>query len=239
VSRLIAYGVTVLDVDRCAVEGCSPDRSWSAPEADDVAYIIYTSGTTGTAKGVAISHQNVTQLFESMTGGLISGPGKVWSQSHSYGFDYSVWEIWGALLHGGQLVIVPETVTRCPNEFHGLLVSEHVNVLSQTPTALAALPQKGLDSITVFVGGEACPAELVDRWAPGRAMVNQFGPTETMMCVSMSAPLAPRSGPPPIGVPVTEAALFVLDSWLRPVPVGVAGELYVAGAGVGYGYVQR
>ncbi|WP_373191241.1 AMP-binding protein, partial [Mycobacterium marinum] len=93
------YGVTVLDVDRCAVEGCSPDRSWSAPEADDVAYIIYTSGTTGTAKGVAISHHNVTQLITSMVKSLGSASTLVWSQCHSYGFDVSVWEICGALLH--------------------------------------------------------------------------------------------------------------------------------------------
>ena len=90
-----------------------------------------------------------------------------------------------------------------------------------------------------MVGGEACPVELVDRWAPGRVMINGYGPTETTMHVSMSAPLVAGSGAPPIGAPVPGAALFVLDQWLRVVPAGVVGELYVAGAGVSCGYWRR
>ena len=152
-------------------------------------------------------------------------------------FDFSVWEIWGALLHGGRLVVVPESVARSPEDFHALLVAEQVSVLSQTPSAVGVLSPEGLESVALVIGGEACPAEVVDRWAPGRVMINAYGPTETTVCASISAPLTAGSGVPPIGSPVSGAALFVLDGWLRPVPAGVVGELYVAGAGVGCGYV--
>ena len=163
----------------------------------------------------------------------------MWTQCHSYAFDFSVWEIWGALLHGGRLVVVPESVARSPEDFHALLVAEQVSVFTQTPSAVGVLSPEGLESAALVMGGEACPAEVVDRWAPGRVMINAYGPTETTMYASMSAPLAAGSGAPPIGSPVSGAALFVLDGWLRPVPAGVVGELYVAGAGVGCGYWRR
>ena len=111
--------------------------------------------------------------------------------------------------------------------------------MSQTPSAVGALSPEGLGSVALLVGGEACPAEVVDRWAPGRVMINAYGPTETTMWVAMSAPLTAGSGVVPIGAPVPGAALFVLDGWLRAVPAGVVGELYVAGAGVGCGYWRR
>ena len=101
------------------------------------------------------------------------------------------------------------------------------------------LSPQGLESVTLVAASEACPAEVVDRWAPGRVMVNTYGPTETTVYTSKSAPLAAGSGAPPIGSPVAGAAFFVLDGWLRPVPAGVVGELYVAGAGVGVGYWRR
>ena len=126
----------------------------------------------------------------------------------------------------------PSRWPRSPEDFHALLVSEHVNVLTQTPSAVGVLSPQGLESVALVMAGEACPAVLVDRWAPGRVMINIYGPTETTMYVSMSAPLAAGSGVVPIGSPVPGAALFVLDGWLRAVPAGVVGELYVAGAGV-------
>ncbi len=209
----------------------------SAPADDDIAYLIYTSGTTGVPKGVAVTHHNVTQLMASLDAGLPSAG--VWPLCHSLAFDVSVWEIWGALLRGGRLVVVPESVAGLPEDFHDVLVAEQVSVLTLTPSAVAALSAEGLDSVALVVAGEACPVEVVDRWAPGRVMVNAYGPTETTMCVAVSAPLVAGSGVVPIGAPVPGAALFVLDRWLRPVPAGVVGELYVAGAGVGVGYVGR
>ena len=237
-SRLDGCDLLVIDVEDPRID-TYPCTGLPAPAAEDIAHIIYTSGTTGVPKGVAVAHHNVTRLFDSLDVGLELAPGQVWTQCHSYAFDFSVWEIWGALLHGGRLVVVPEVVARSPEDFHALLVAEQVSVLSQTPSAVAVLSPEGLDSAALVIAAEPCPAEIVDRWAPGRVMINAYGPTETTVYASISAPLAAGSGVVPIGSPVSGAALFVLDGWLRPVPAGVVGELYVAGAGVGYGYWRR
>ena len=236
--RLAGCDLTVIDVEDPRI-GTQPGTALPAPAPDDLAHIIYTSGTTGVPKGVAVTHHNVTRLFDALDVGLQPGPGQVWTQCHSYAFDFSVWEIWGALLHGGRLVVVPEAVAGSPDDLHALLVTEHVTVLSQTPSAVAMLSPQGLESVALMAAGEACPAEVVERWAPGRVMINGYGPTETTVYATISAPLTAGSGVVPIGAPVPGAALFVLDGWLRPVPAGVVGELYVAGRGVGVGYLRR
>jgi amino acid adenylation domain-containing protein len=236
--RLEGCDLAVVDVND-AVVGSQSSAALPAPDPDDIAHIIYTSGTTGVPKGVAVTHHNVTRLFDSLDVGVEMAPGQVWSQCHSYAFDYSVWEIWGALLHGGRLVVVPESVAGSPEDFHALLVAEQVSVLSQTPSAVAALSGEGLESVALVVAGEACPVEVVERWAPGRVMINAYGPTETTVYASISAPLTAGSGVVAIGAPVPGAALFVLDGSLEAVPAGVVGELYVAGRGVGVGYVRR
>jgi len=237
-TRLDGFDLPVIDVDEAAADS-RPSSALPGPEPDDIAYMIYTSGTTGVPKGVAVTHRNVTEFLKTLHAKLPAGPGQVWSQWHSLVFDVSVWEIWGALLHGGRLVVVPESVAGSPDELHALLVAENVNVLSQTPSAVGMLSPDGLESTALVVAGEACPAEVVDRWAPGRVMINAYGPTEATVYAAMSAPLAGDSGAPPIGSPVPGAALFVLDKWLRPAPEGVVGELYVAGRGIATGYARR
>ena len=232
---LKGYDLLVIDLDDPRI-AAQPSTALPAPAPEDIAYLMYTSGTTGVPKGVAITHHNVTQLIDSLDA---HPERRVWPQCHSLAFDFSVWEIFGALLGGGRLVVVPESVTGSPQDFHALLVRERVSVLTQTPSAVGMLSPDGLESAALVVGAEACPVEVVDRWAPGRVMVNAYGPTETTVCVAISAPLTPGSAVVPIGAPVAGAALLVLDGWLRAVPVGVVGELYVAGAGVGYGYVGR
>ncbi|MDT5153156.1 MAG: glycopeptidolipid biosynthesis protein, partial [Mycobacterium sp.] len=236
--RLDGYDPAVIDVNDPAVD-TQPSAASAVPTPDDLAYMTYTSGTTGVPKGVAVTHHNVTQLLGTLHADLPAGPGQVWSQWHSLVFDVSVWEIWGALLHGGRLVVVPESVGSSPDDLNALLVSEKVSVLCQTPSAVGMLSQEGLENATLVVAGEACPTELVDRWAPGRVMINAYGPTEGTIYAAMSAPLSAGSGVAPIGSPVPGAALFVLDKWLRPSPEGVVGELYLAGAGVAQGYVNR
>ena len=235
---LDGYDLTVIDVEDPRID-TQPTTALPAPAPDDLAHIIYTSGTTGVPKGVAVTQHNVTQLFDSLQIGVELTPDQVWTQFHSYAFDFSVWEIWGALLHGGRLVVVPDAVARSADDLHAVLVSEQVTVLTQTPSAAAVLSTEGLGSAALVIGAEPCPPELVDRWAPGRVMVNVYGPTETTMWACKSAPLTAGSGAPPIGSPTAGAAFFVLDEWLRPVPVGVVGELYLAGRGVGVGYWRR
>ncbi|MCV7104638.1 amino acid adenylation domain-containing protein, partial [Mycolicibacterium chitae] len=236
--RVDHYGVPVVNIEDPELDRY-PATRLPAPSPDDLVHIIYTSGTTGVPKGVTVSHYNVVQLFDGLDIGLELDPRQVWTQFHSYAFDFSVWEIWGALMHGGRLVVVPEDISVSPQNFHRLIVSEGVTVLTQTPSAAGVLSTDGLDAAALVIGAEPCPPELVDRWAPGRLMVNVYGPTETTMWASKSSPLAAGSGAPPIGSPITWASFFVLDQWLRPVPVGVVGELYVAGRGVGVGYVRR
>ncbi|WP_142248566.1 amino acid adenylation domain-containing protein, partial [Mycobacterium colombiense] len=236
--RLAGCDVAVIDINDPALD-TQPyfEIALPTPQPGDVAYLIYTSGTTGTPKGVAITHHNVTQLLASLDAGLpVAG---VWTQTHSLAFDVSVWEIFAPLLRGGHLVVVPEAVAASPEDFHDLLVAEQVSVLTQTPSAVAMLSPHGLDSAALVTVGEACPLDVVNQWAPGRVMVNAYGPTETTMCVAISAPLNPGASVVPIGTPVPEAGLFVLDAWLRPVPAGVVGELYIAGAGVAAGYLGR
>ncbi|WP_081225302.1 non-ribosomal peptide synthetase [Mycobacterium avium] len=246
--RLDGFELPVIDVDDPALAG-EPSTGLPLPAADSIAYLIYTSGTTGVPKGVAVSHRNVTQLLQS-----IDGLGQVWSQCHSLAFDFSVWEIFGALLHGGRLVIVPDDIVRSPEDLHALLVREQVSVLSQTPSAFYALqsadalaPELGqqLKLQTVVFGGEALQPHRLATWLhrhPGLPrMINMYGITETTVHASFREIVDADvdSSDSPIGVPLANLAFFVLDGWLRPVPVGVVGELYVAGGGLATGYVGR
>ncbi|HEV7361874.1 MAG TPA: amino acid adenylation domain-containing protein, partial [Mycobacterium sp.] len=249
--RLDGADLLAIDIDDPGI-GAQPNTALPTPAADHVAYIIYTSGTTGKPKGVAVTHRNVTQLLESLDAEMELG--QVWTQCHSLAFDYSVWEIWGALLHGGRVVVVPDSVVRSPEDLHALLVTEQVSVLSQTPSAFYALqaadalqPELGqqLKLQTVVFGGEALEPQRLQTWLhnhPGLPrMINMYGITETTVHASfreiVDADIDSNSSP--IGVPLAHLAFFVLDGWLRPVAPGVVGELYVAGGGVASGYIGR
>ncbi|MEQ1572601.1 MAG: amino acid adenylation domain-containing protein, partial [Vicinamibacterales bacterium] len=211
------------------------------------AYLIYTSGSTGRPKGVVNTQQNVVRLFDATSAWFGFDERDVWTMFHSYGFDFSVWELWGALLHGGRLVIVPTFVARSATDFRHLLARNGVTILNQTPSAFSRLMQvadeagdasEGLALRTVILGGEACPPELPAAWATRCLMFNGYGPTEATIFTTMSAALS-HEGTPPIGRPVPDLRVYVLDAGLQPCPVGVVGELYAAGAGLARGYWDR
>lgn len=224
--------------------------------ADRPAYIIYTSGSTGKPKGVVIPHRNVVRLMASTEQWFRFGPDDVWTLFHSYAFDFSVWEIWGALLYGGRLVVVPHAVSRSPADFLQLLIREGVTVLNQTPSAFYQLMQadreysrsdQPLSLRYIIFGGEALELSRLEDWYSRHAdhaplLVNMYGITETTVHVTYN-PLdrqAAASGASSlIGAPIPDLRVYVLDDGLEPVPPGVTGEMYVGGAGLARGYWGR
>lgn len=218
------------------------------------AYVIYTSGSTGKPKGVVIPHQNVMRLMRSTEGWFNFGTEDVWTLFHSYAFDFSVWEIWGALLYGGRLVIVPKLISRSPEDFLRLLAEEGVTVLNQTPTAFRSLvalkPDEGLPALAlrfVIFGGEALEPSMLKPWIERYGdhhpqLINMYGITETTVHVTFRPitreHIEGRSGSI-IGERIPDLSLYILDGQLQPVPEGVSGELYVGGAGLARGYLGR
>ncbi len=226
---------------------CSPEQ---------LAYVIYTSGSTGTPKGVLVPHSNVMRLFHATDAWFGFGAQDVWTLFHSSAFDFSVWEIWGALLHGGRLVVVPFMVSRSPQAFYELVQNEKVTVLNQTPSAFklfsavdATMPQTDnkLALRYVIFGGEALEPSSLRTWmkrygedAP--QLINMYGITETTVHVSyrrITLADAQNHGASPIGIAIPDLRLFILDANLKLVPIGVTGEIYVAGNGVAEGYLRR
>ncbi|MFE1260683.1 amino acid adenylation domain-containing protein [Streptomyces albogriseolus] len=221
----------------------------------DTAYIIHTSGSTGRPKGVPVPHANVVRLFAAAAEHFDFRADDVWTLFHSYAFDFSVWEIWGALLHGGRLVVVPYAVSRSPREFLDLLHREGVTVLNQTPSAFEQLvdadAEHGGDAGAlryVVFGGEALrPARLrpwTERHGLDRpALVNMYGITETTVHVThhrlTAADLDDPRRADVIGTPLADLRVHLLDGAGRPVPPGATGEMYVSGAGVATGYLHR
>ncbi|MGY2288218.1 amino acid adenylation domain-containing protein [Pseudomonas sp. SDO528_S397] len=220
--------------------------------AEHLAYVIYTSGSTGQPKGVMIEHRQVTRLFQATAGQFGFGEADVWALFHSFAFDFSVWEIWGALLHGGRLLVVPHLTRRSPQACYALLCDEDVTVLNQTPSAFGQLitaqgeTPRGHALRHVIFGGEALDVASLKPWyaRPQNAhtqLVNMYGITETTVHVTYRAltPADTAHNGSPIGAPLDDLRLYLLDPQRQPVPVGVVGELYVAGAGVARGYLNR
>ncbi|HEX7243484.1 MAG TPA: amino acid adenylation domain-containing protein, partial [Longimicrobiaceae bacterium] len=261
--RLPEFGGQVVLVDGLLADVEGPPPPTPPPHAgegrtaspDNLAYVIYTSGSTGQPKGVQVTHASAVRLFRATEDRFGFGERDVWTLFHSYAFDFSVWEMWGALLYGGRLVVVPFETSRDPAAFRALLGREGVTVLSQTPSAfrqLIAADERGGDGPGlalrwVVFGGEALePASLrpwVERHGDERPrLVNMYGITETTVHVThrlLGREEVEGGAASPIGVPIADLRVYVLGPTGEPVPAGVPGEMYVGGAGVARGYLGR
>ena len=218
-----------------------------------LAYIIYTSGSSGEPKGVMVTHANVTRLFSATRRQFQFDENDVWTLFHSYAFDFSVWEIWGALLHGGKLVIVPQEVTRSPAKCYALVCREGVTVLNQTPTAFRQLLAAQAASNRkhrlrwIIFGGEALDLAGLAPWydqnrQAATRLVNMYGITETTVHVTFGE-IEPgdlgRRAASPIGRAIDDLRLYLLDPFGQPVPIDACGELHIGGAGLARGYLDR
>ncbi|HVW86990.1 MAG TPA: amino acid adenylation domain-containing protein, partial [Bryobacteraceae bacterium] len=254
-SNLPAHQAKLVCLDsRTDLFDCEPEAN-PAPVAtpDNLAYVIYTSGSTGKPKGTLITHHNVARLMQSTEALYRFNEHDVWTLFHSHAFDFSVWELWGALLYGGRVVVVPYLTSRSPRDFHELLRNERVTVLNQTPSAFrqfiqaeAEQPSAGSLALRyVIFGGEALEMNTLKPWFDRHGdrqplLVNMYGITETTVHVTarvLSA--ADLNAGSVIGAPLEDLRLYILDGKQQPVPIGVAGEICVGGDGVGRGYLNR
>ncbi|HYR09522.1 MAG TPA: amino acid adenylation domain-containing protein, partial [Longimicrobium sp.] len=255
-SRLAGGGAEIVRLGSEAAE--SPEAPAVDVAPGSLAYVIYTSGSTGRPKGVQVTHANVVRLFAATDAWFGFGAQDVWALFHSYAFDFSVWEIWGALLYGGRLVVVPFQVSRSPEELYALLEAERVTVLNQTPSAFRQLARADEEAAergemrelalrTVVFGGEALDPAMLRGWVDRRGddrplLVNMYGITETTVHVTWRVirEADVRGGSSsPIGVPIPDLSVHLLDRSGQIVPPGMVGEMYVGGGGVARGYLNR
>ncbi|MEG5173406.1 amino acid adenylation domain-containing protein [Microcoleus sp. B3-D7] len=244
-----ARSAVFLDSDWENIARESKENCLSDVTPDCLAYVIYTSGSTGKPKGVQVNHRSAVHLFAATYPVFNFSERDAWTVFHSYAFDFSVWEIWGALVHGGKLVIVPLEVTQSPSAFYQLLCSERVTILNQTPSAIRQLidAQKTADgepkwSLRLIIcGGEALPAELASELLEWNVPLwNFYGPTEATVWTAIHPikSVESKRGSIPIGRPLPNTQLYILDANLQPVPVGVLAQLYIGGAGLSRGYLN-
>ncbi|OPE25341.1 Dimodular nonribosomal peptide synthase [Pseudomonas aeruginosa] len=249
-------GVEVLAIDGLVLDGYAESDPLPTLSADNLAYVIYTSGSTGKPKGTLLTHRNALRLFSATEAWFGFDERDVWTLFHSYAFDFSVWEIFGALLYGGRLVIVPQWVSRSPEDFYRLLCREGVTVLNQTPSAFKQLMAVACsaDMATqqpalryVIFGGEALDLQSLRPWFQRFGdrqpqLVNMYGITETTVHVTYRpVSKADLEGGlvSPIGGTIPDLSWYILDRDLNPVPRGAVGELYIGRAGLARGYLRR
>jgi amino acid adenylation domain-containing protein len=248
-----AAQVVCVDTERDAIASEIVQNPVTNVNGDNLVYVIYTSGSTGQPKGALITHRNVVRLFEATWPWYQFDEHDVWTMFHSYAFDFSVWEMWGALIHGGRLIVVPYMVSRSPREFYELLHRERVTILNQTPSSFQELMKAdeaagGAHELAlryVIFGGEELQMSSLRAWFERHGdqhprLVNMYGITETTVHVSYRPlSMADTAAGSVIGRPIPDLEIYLLDAELHPVPPGASGEIFVGGAGVGRGYLQR
>jgi amino acid adenylation domain-containing protein/FkbH-like protein len=249
----IAGQVVALDADWVEIEREDASDLPCAAVPENLAYVIYTSGSTGRPKGCLVSHANVVRLMDATYDWYNFDERDVWTLFHSYAFDFSVWELWGALLYGGRVVVVPYLLSRSPEDFYRLLVSEKVTVLNQTPSSFRQLMYAeemlgvscDLALRYVVFGGEALELQSLKPWFDRHGdkkpqLVNMYGITETTVHVTYRPiSIDDTNGGSVIGCAIPDLQIYLLDREMQPLPVGVPGEIYVGGAGVTRGYLNR
>lgn len=241
----------VLTLEQLATTTVNCPRPTAYYKPSNLAYIIYTSGSTGKPKGVMIEHRNVVRLMVNDQSLFDFNEKDVWTLFHYYGFDFSVWEIWGALLFGGRVVVVPKQTTLNPEAFADLLLEEKVTVLNQVPSTFdqvqVHLLKKAKDNIDIryiiFGGTKLIPSTL-RAWKmrfPATRLINMYGITETTVHVTYKeiSGTEIEAGISNIGEPIPTLRCYILDAALQPVPIGSVGEIYVAGAGLARGYLNN
>ena len=245
--------ILALDVDWSIVESTSRDESKVQMTPANLAYVMYTSGSTGVPKGVMVEHRHVTGFLAAFHERVHSGPTSVWAQFHSFSFDVSGMEFWGALLSGAKLIMVPYTTTRFPRDFHALLSNEAVSILAQTPSAFRRLIaaqadcDQPLSLDTLILGGEALQSSFLGPWFEREEnqrtqVVNMYGPTEATIWATShpvrSTDQQPHGGSV-IGTPLSNSRIYILNENREPVAIGIVGEIYISGTGVARGYFNR
>ena len=248
-----AAQVVCVDTERSAIASENVQNPMTNVNSDNLIYVIYTSGSTGKPKGALITHHNVVRLFEATWRWYQFDEHDVWTMFHSYAFDFSVWELWGALIYGGRLIVVPYTVSRSPREFYELLHREHVTILNQTPSSFQELMKTdelagGAHELAlryVIFGGEELQISSLRPWFERHGdqhprLVNMYGITETTVHVTYRPlSMADMGAGSVIGCPIPDLEIYLLNAQLQPVPPGTSGEIFVGGDGVGRGYLQR
>jgi amino acid adenylation domain-containing protein len=246
--------IVCLDTEERAIALLTESNPISGVVSSNLAYVIYTSGSTGLPKGVLVNHSNIVRLFEATNDWFHFNSQDVWTLFHSYAFDFSVWELWGALIYGGRLVVVPYLISRESNAFYKLLCQEKVTILNQTPSAFRQLIKAEeskaiapeLDLRLVIFGGEALEPKSLKPWFERHGdrtpqLVNMYGITETTVHVTYRLLTIAdiNAGASVIGRKIPDLQVYLLDSHLQPLPIGVPGELYIGGAGLARGYLNR